>query len=98
MTVGELINVLDSILALPAETEVVELKKAGNQFDDRDLGKCFSALSNEANLKGRPCAWLVSGVENVSHAVAGSNYKASRPSLDAMKNESQGPDSDRYMI
>ncbi len=85
MTVGELINVLDSLLALPAETEVVEFKKAENQFDDRDLGKYFSALSNEANLKGRPCAWLVFGVENVSHAVVGSNYKASRPSLDAMK-------------
>ncbi|MDE7128271.1 MAG: putative DNA binding domain-containing protein, partial [Bacteroidales bacterium] len=85
MTVGELINVLDSLLALPAETEVVEFKKAENQFDDRDLGKYFSALSNEANLKGRPCAWLVFGVENESHSVVGSNYKTSRPSLDAMK-------------
>lgn len=60
MTVEELTNILDSLLILPAETEVVEFKRAERNFDDRDLGQYFSALSNEANLKGRPCAWLVS--------------------------------------
>lgn len=64
MTVEELTNILDSLLILPAETEVVEFKRAERNFDDRDLGQYFSALSNEANLKGRPCAWLVFGVEN----------------------------------
>ena len=62
MTVEELTNILDSLLILPAETEVVEFKRAERNFDDRDLGQYFSALSNEANLKGRPCAWLVFGV------------------------------------
>ena len=57
MTVEELTNILDSLLILPAETEVVEFKRAERNFDDRDLGQYFSALSNEANLKGRPCAW-----------------------------------------
>jgi hypothetical protein len=32
------------------EDEVVEFKKAENNFDFDDLGKYFSALSNEANL------------------------------------------------
>lgn len=67
MTVEELTNILDSLLILPAETEVVEFKRAERNFDDRDLGQYFSALSNEANLKGRPCAWLVFGVENHTH-------------------------------
>lgn len=52
MTVEELTNILDSLLILPAETEVVEFKRAERNFDDRDLGQYFSALSNEANLKG----------------------------------------------
>lgn len=34
------------------ESEVVEFKKAENNFDFDDLGRYFSALSNEANLRG----------------------------------------------
>lgn len=52
---------------LPAETELVEFKKAENSFSDTDLGVYFSALSNEANLKGVERAWLVFGVDNNSH-------------------------------
>ncbi len=85
MTVEELTNILDSLLNLPAETEVVEFKRAERNFDDRDLGQYFSALSNEANLKGVSRAWLVFGVENHTHEVVGSQYKNSRPALDAMK-------------
>lgn len=43
------------------ESEVVEFKKAENNFDFDDLGRYFSALSNEANLRGLPFAWLVFG-------------------------------------
>lgn len=85
MTVEELTYILDSLLTLPAENEVVEFKRAANGFGDQELGQYFSALSNEANLKGKPCAWLVFGVENDTHAVVGSQYKNSRPALDAMK-------------
>ena len=35
------------------ENEVVEFKKAENSFDFDDLGKYFSALSNEANTRGK---------------------------------------------
>lgn len=85
MTTEELTSILDSLLLLPAETEVVEFKRAERNFDDRALGQYFSALSNEANLKGKSCAWLIFGVENKSHEVVGSQYKNSRPALDAMK-------------
>ena len=85
MTVEELTNILDSLLNLPAETEVVEFKKASNGFGDQELGQYFSALSNEANLKGMSRAWLVFGVENHTHEVVGSQYKNTRPALDAMK-------------
>lgn len=85
MTAEKLTSILDSLLSLPAETEVVEFKRAERNFDDRDLGQYFSALSNEANLKEKDCAWLIFGVENKSHEVVGSQYKNSRPALDAIK-------------
>ena len=85
MTTADLRNILSELLSLPAETEVVEFKKAENGFGDQELGQYFSALSNEANLRGRQCAWLVFGVENKTHEVIGTNYKKSRASLDAVK-------------
>lgn len=85
MTAEKLTSILDSLLSLPAETEVVEFKRAERNFDDRDLGQYFSALSNEANLKEKDCAWLIFGIENKSHEVVGSQYKNSRPALDAIK-------------
>lgn len=85
MKTKDLIDTFESLLNLPAEIEVVEFKKAENGFDDKMLGQYFSALSNEANLRGKSCAWLVFGIENGTHTVLGSNYKRTRPALDAMK-------------
>lgn len=84
-TQDELIRLLHSLLTLPAETEIVEFKKAENSFSDTDLGEYFSALSNEANLRGVAMGWLVFGVDNNTHKVLGTNYKPTRPSLDEMK-------------
>ncbi len=81
----ELKEILDRLRSLPAETELVEFKKAENSFSESNLGEYFSALSNEANLKGATCAWLVFGIDNTTHEVVGSNYKPTRPSLDALK-------------
>jgi hypothetical protein len=49
---------LDELRALPGETEWVELKHAERKYDLDDLGKYFSALINEANLKGQAFGWL----------------------------------------
>ena len=46
------------------EQEVIEFKTAENQFDKDKLGKYFSALSNEANLRDMPFAWMIMGVNN----------------------------------
>lgn len=51
MTNQEYINIFHSLIE-HAENEVVEFKKAERNFDIDDLGKYFSALSNEANLHG----------------------------------------------
>ena len=49
-------------LLVDGETEVVEYKEAKQQFDFEKLGKYFSALSNEANLRNAECGWLIFGV------------------------------------
>lgn len=83
----ELLQILNHLQNLPAETETVEFKKVGKDFDFSKLGKYFSALSNEANLKNKPCAWLVFGIEPVHHQVVGSNYRSNRKLLDNLKKE-----------
>ena len=46
------------------ETEVAEFKEAGKDYDKNKIGQYFSAISNEANLKGLQHGWLVFGVRN----------------------------------
>lgn len=87
MTEVELNNILNRLLSLPGETEVVEFKEAKGGFDFGKIGKYFSALSNEANLNHKPFAWLVFGVQDNSHQIVGSNFRASRKDLDCLKSE-----------
>ena len=69
------------------EDEVVEFKKAENNFDFDDLGKYFSALSNEANLRDKGFAWLVFGVHDKTREVLGTSYKNSMKSLQKLKQD-----------
>jgi len=88
MTESELKKKLKELRSLPAETEVVEFKEANNGYDFHKLGKYFSALCNEANLKGNHEAWLVFGVEDKTKAIKGSLYRhGNRPYLDKLKGE-----------
>lgn len=77
---------LESLLSLSAENEVVEFKEAKNGYDFAKLGKYFSALSNEANLKRQSSAWLVFGV-NDKRQVVGSSFRPARKDLDSLKEE-----------
>ena len=67
------------------ENEVVEFKKAENNFDFDDLGKYFSALSNEANLREKDFAWLVFGVHDKTRKIFGTTYKNGMKSLQKLK-------------
>lgn len=86
MTEQELYEVFNK-LRYHYENEVVEFKKAENNFDFDDLGKYFSALSNEANLRDKDFAWLVFGVENKSREILGTTYKNSITSLQKLKHD-----------
>lgn len=69
------------------ESEVVEFKKAENNFDFDDLGRYFSALSNEANLRGLPFAWLVFGYDEKKHEIIGTSYKDGEGALNKLKQD-----------
>ncbi|MBK8506141.1 MAG: putative DNA binding domain-containing protein [Saprospiraceae bacterium] len=62
-------TLLTTLLASETETEVLEFKEAKNQYDKDKLGKYFSALSNEANLRGKDFAYLVFGVDRHKNIV-----------------------------
>lgn len=70
-----------------AENEIVEFKKAENNFDFDDLGKYFSALSNEANLRQHDFAWIVFGVLDKTHEVVGTSFKNSEVALNKLKHD-----------
>ena len=67
------------------EDEVVEFKKAENSFSFDELGKYFSALSNEANLRDKDFAWLVFGVHDKTREILGTSYKNGMKSLQKLK-------------
>lgn len=84
---SELKNKLQQLRDLPAENEIVEFKEAKNGYDFGKLGKYFSALSNEANLLKKDCAWLVFGIENKEHKIVGSKFRENKVDLDRIKKE-----------
>ena len=80
------INMFHSLIS-HKESEVVEFKKAEKSFDFDDLGKYFSALSNEANLRGLEFAWLIFGYDEKKHEVVGTSYKNSEGALNNVKHD-----------
>lgn len=84
MTTAELKEKLDELRSLSAENEVAEFKEAKNSYDFSRLGKYFSALCNEANLKNADFAWLVFGIKDKGHTIVGSNFRRDRAELDSL--------------
>ena len=70
-----------------SEKETVEFKEAKNNFDFNSLGKYFSALSNEANLQGVRCGWLVFGVHDKTREIVGTSYRNDSNNLQSIKHE-----------
>jgi ATP-dependent DNA helicase RecG len=55
---------LYTLLSSATETELLEFKEAKQFYSKDKLGVYFSALSSEANLKGKTCAYILFGVNN----------------------------------
>jgi ATP-dependent DNA helicase RecG len=80
----ELKGLLEKLIAA-WENEVVEFKQAGKDHDTDRIGEYFSALSNEANLRGESRAWLVFGVSNKRRAIVGTDYRLQPERLHSLK-------------
>ena len=81
------LNCLLEQLLTTWENEVVEFKRADNDYDTDKIGEYFSALSNEANLRNVEQAWLIFGVDDKSRAVVGSGYRMESERLQSLKNQ-----------
>lgn len=84
MNQAELTQLLNSLI-VTWENEVVEFKQAGSDYSTDDIGRYFSALANEANLRGAEGGWLVFGVNNKTRQVVGTGYRPQAERLHALK-------------
>ncbi|MDR1228919.1 MAG: putative DNA binding domain-containing protein [Azoarcus sp.] len=80
----DLTQLLHSLIAT-WENEVVEFKQAGSDYSTDEIGKYFSALANEANLRGADGGWLVFGVNNKTRRVIGTDYRPQAERLHSLK-------------
>jgi len=72
----QLTEKLDQYRQMPSEIEWLEFKEAKNDFHFNDLGKYFSAISNEANLKGQQFGWLIFGIQDKPpRKIVGTRYR-----------------------
>ena len=81
----ELLEKLNSLIN-NWENETVEFKEANNDYDKDKIGRYFSALSNEANLRNLQCGWLIFGVKEKGKEIIGTNYR-NKCGLDTLKYE-----------
>jgi ATP-dependent DNA helicase RecG len=73
---------------MTTETEWLEFKEAKTSYSFDELGRYFSALSNEANLKHQQSGWLIFGVQDKSpRNVVGTHYRLEKASLESLKHE-----------
>lgn len=87
LTKKQLLSILTELREQPSENEVFEFKEANRGYDFKKIGRYFSALSNEANLKGQSFAWLVFGIKDKGRTIVGSKYRTNRADLDSLKGE-----------
>lgn len=72
------------------EYEVVEFKEAKSNYDTDKIGRYFSAISNEANLRQQQYGWLVFGVSEkgkIRHVVGSAYKKGEKTLLERFKYE-----------
>ncbi len=70
------INQLLNTFLNKREDEVLEFKEAKKGLQTDDLRKYISALSNEANLRRKDCAWLIYGVsDKLPRKAVGTEYQ-----------------------
>ncbi len=64
---------IENLRRLPRETEWVEFKL--NRFNEEDVAQYVSGLANSAILKGEARAFLLFGIEDQTHEIAGTDVR-----------------------
>lgn len=65
-------GIVRELCSLTNEAEWVEFKQ--NKAEPQEIGEYISALSNSAALYGKPSAFMVWGIEDDSHKIAGTAF------------------------
>ncbi len=86
MEQSELKKLLQKLISI-GENEVVEFKQGPDTYSTNEIGKYFSALANETNLRDMEKAWLVFGVEDKIRTVVGTNYRLQTNRLQGLKQQ-----------
>lgn len=79
-------ELLDTLI-VAWESEVLEFKDANDNFPTSDIGRYFSAIANEANLRDRASGWLVFGVRDDTHTIIGTTYREDTNRLMSLKQQ-----------
>lgn len=72
----ELEKLVSGLVKLPNETEWVEFKH--NNDNPEEIGEAISALSNGAALHEKERAYIVFGVDNITHDIIGTTFEPRR--------------------
>ena len=73
MADARVLSLIDDLRRLPAETTWVEFKE--NNINPNVIGKLISALSNSARVEDRDFGYVVWGVRDSDHVVAGTRFE-----------------------
>jgi predicted HTH transcriptional regulator len=68
----QLCAIVNEITGLPNETEWIEFKL--NKAIPDEIGEYISALSNSCALHGKPCAYILWGVEDGTRRILGTSF------------------------
>jgi predicted HTH transcriptional regulator len=74
MTEQMLKELLDELLKSPQESECLEFKL--NFHSAEEIGERISALSNVACIQNQANGYLVFGIEDITHKIVGTTFKA----------------------
>lgn len=72
MTEPELCALVDRLCSYGNEQEWFELKR--NRYEPQDIGEYLSALANSACLNNEPKGYLVFGIDDATHDIAGTDF------------------------
>ena len=82
-------EIVRELTAHPAEEEWFEFKE--NWYDAHGIGEYISSLSNSAAMEGKGNAYLIWGIDHVTHDVVGTRF-------DHRQNVKNEPYSDRKSV